>query len=188
MGSETGSGSSAVDTVSNIASTSPAKDTYFAAIPGTNGFNTVTDCGACVEITGMNGAKIVATITDECPTSSNPSCTPGHLDLSTQAFNALGYSVGNPSNTTWKFVPCPVTGSIQVSFNGPNEIYIQNSVYPIKSVSGASTTSYGAWHFGGSAGGQTVTLTNSIGQTLTVTIPGGGGSTNAQFSAPANCY
>jgi expansin (peptidoglycan-binding protein) len=148
----------------------------------------VTDCGACVEITGKNGAKIIATITDECPTSSNPSCTPGHLDLSTQAFNALGYSVGNPSNTTWQFVPCPVTGSIMVSFNGTNEIYFQNSTYPITSVSGASTTSYGAWHFGGAAAGQNVTLTNAVGQTLQVTIPGGGGSTNAQFTAATGCY
>jgi expansin (peptidoglycan-binding protein) len=188
-GTESGSGQSAVDTVNNIANMSPAKNSYFAAIPGasSSNFDTVTDCGACVEITN-GGNKIVATIIDECPTSSNPSCTGGHLDLSTQAFNALGYSVGNPSGTTWKFVPCPVTGSIMVEFNGSNEVYFQNSTFPIKSVSGATTTNYGAWHFGSAAAGQTVTLTDSVGQTLQVTIPGSAGSTGVQFTAPTGCY
>ncbi len=112
--SETGGGQNAVDTAANIANTSPATDTYFAAIPGASpgNFDTVTDCGACVEITGQNGKKIVATVIDECPLSSNPLCTNGHLDLSTQAFDQLGYSTGNPSGTSLKFVACPVAGNI----------------------------------------------------------------------------
>ena len=55
------------DTIENIASMSPANATYFAAIPGTNGFNTSGYCGACVQITGQNGKQIIATVADECP-------------------------------------------------------------------------------------------------------------------------
>ena len=44
-----------VDTVTNVASMSPASATYFAAIPGNNGFDSKGQCGACVQITGQNG-------------------------------------------------------------------------------------------------------------------------------------
>ena len=107
------------------------------------------------------------------------------------AFDALGFGNGNPMGTTWKFVPCPVTGTIQVLFNGANQVYFQNMVYPIASVSGATTTSYGAWDFGSSAAGRTVTVTSAAGQTLQLTIPGGGGDTGVQFAAPtsiSSCY
>jgi expansin (peptidoglycan-binding protein) len=186
-GTESGSGQSASDTVSNIANSSPAKNTYFAAIPGTSSgnFNTVTSCGACIEITGQNGTKIVATIIDECPIDTNPACTSGHLDLSTQAFNQLGYSVGNPSGTTWKFVACPVTGNIQAVENANGQYYLQNSVYPITSVNGQGPTNYG--YFNVNAGSVTVT-SSAINQSITINIPSGGGDTGANFTAPTGCY
>jgi expansin (peptidoglycan-binding protein) len=181
-----GGGQSAVDTVSNVASTSLAKATYFAAIPGTSPsqFDTVADCGSCVEITGMNGNKIVATIVDECPTDSNPLCTTGHLDLSTQAFDALGYSVGDPSGTTWKFVPCPVTGNIVAVQNAANQYYLQNSVYPITSVNGRGPSNYG--YFNVSPGNVSI-ASSVVGQTIAANIPGGGGDTGAQFPSAAGC-
>ena len=43
------------DTIENIASMSPASATYFAAIPGQNGFDSKSHCGECVQITGQNG-------------------------------------------------------------------------------------------------------------------------------------
>ena len=46
---------------------SPATATYFAAIPGNNGFDSKGHCGDCVQITGQNGTMIIATIIDECP-------------------------------------------------------------------------------------------------------------------------
>jgi expansin (peptidoglycan-binding protein) len=163
-------------------------NTYFAAIPGTSpsNFNTVTSCGACVEITGQNGKKIVATIIDECPTSSNSLCTGGHLDLSTQAFNALGYSVGNPSGTTWKFVACPVTGNIQAVANSSGQYYLENSVYPISAVNGQAPTNYG--YFNVQPGSVTVT-SSAVNETITINIPNGGGDTGANFTPPTgNCY
>ena len=66
-----GTANGTVDTVENIASTSPAATTYFAAIPGTNGFDTKSHCGECVEITGQNGTQIIATVIDECPYGSD---------------------------------------------------------------------------------------------------------------------
>jgi hypothetical protein len=188
--SETGSGQSATDTASNIANTSPAKDTYFAAIPGTGspgsgGFNSVTSCGACVEITN-GGTKIVATVIDECPISSNSACaSTGHLDLSTQAFDALGYSTGNPSNTTWKFVACPVSGNIKAVENSSGQYYLQNSVYPITSVNGQGPTQFG--YFTVNPGSVTVT-SSAINQTITINIPNGGGDTGSNFTEPTGCY
>ena len=187
--SESGSGMSAIDTVANIANTAPASNTYFAAIPGASpgsGFNTVTDCGACVEITGANGTKIVATVVDECPISSNSACAPaGHLDLSTQAFNQLGYKVGNPSGTTWKFVPCPVTGSIVAVANSANQYYFENSAYPITSVNGQAPSPFGYF----TVGPGSVTITSgAVNLTITGNLPSGGGSTGAQFSTPTGCY
>src|SRR5580658_2283759 len=181
-----GGGQSAVDTVSNVASTSLAKATYFAAIPGKSSsqFDTVADCGSCVEITGMNGNKIVATIVDECPTDSNPLCTAGHLDLSTQAFDALGYSVGDPSGTTWRFVPCPVTGNIVAVQNAANQYYLQNSVYPITTVNGRGPSNYG--YFNVSPGDVSI-ASSAVGQTIEANIPGGGGDTGGQFPSAASC-
>ena len=185
-GTESGSGQGASDTVSNIANTSPAVNTYFAAIPGTSSgnFSTVTSCGACVEITN-GGKKIVATVIDECPQDTNPACGSGHLDLSTQAFNALAYSVGNPSGTTWKFVPCPVTGNIQAVQNANGQYYLQNSVFPITTVNGQGPTNFG--YFNVNAGSATIT-SGPVNQTITVNIPGGGGDTGAQFTEPSGCF
>jgi expansin (peptidoglycan-binding protein) len=187
-GTESGTGMTAVDTVTNIANTPPARNTYFVAIPSasSSNFSTVTSCGACVQIT--NGAtKIIATVIDACPADTNPACTSGHLDLSTQAFDALGYAVGNPSGTTWQFVPCPVTGNIKAVQNGnaANQYYLQNAAYPISSVNGAGPNNFGVFTVSPGA----VTVTSSVAnQTITVTIPSGGGDTGAQFTGAAACF
>jgi hypothetical protein len=184
------------DTVENISMSSPASNTYFAAIPGQNGFDSKSNCGACAQITGQNGKQIVATIIDECPYGSdgnNSACSTnpsGHLDLSYAAFNQLGYPVGNPSGTTWKFVPCPVTGNVvvRVKPGNPNELFIENSVLAITSVQGASRQSYGAWHFGSNlSSGQSIQLTDAANRTLTVqlssTSQGQNQDTGKQFPA-----
>jgi expansin (peptidoglycan-binding protein) len=185
-------GQNSVDVVANTANTSPASNTYFAAIPGASpgsGFSTVTDCGACIEITGANGRKIVATVVDECPVSSNSACaSTGHLDISTQAFDQLGYNNGNPSGTTWKFVPCPITNSIVAVPNGSpsnNQWYFENSVYPVTSVNGQPIQTSG--FFSVSPGNITITSA-AVNRTITGTLPGGGGSVNAQFTAPTGCF
>jgi hypothetical protein len=178
-----GSESNTIDTVVNIANTAPAKNTYFAAIPGkTSGdFNSSASCGSCVQITN-GGSTIIATIIDECPEDSNPVCAQnptGELDLSADAFNALHFANGNPTGTSWKVVPCPVTGNVAVRIKpgNQNEAFIENTILAIQSVSGpggnASHTSYGAWHFNANLGsGSQLTLTDAANRTLQVTLTG----------------
>lgn len=200
-GTEGGSTASGpTDTVTNIASMSPASATYFAAIPGNNGFDSKGHCGACVQITGQNGRMIIATIVDECPFGNdggNPICganPQGHLDLSNAAFDQLGYSVGDPKNTNWKFVPCPVTGNVvlQIKNGNNNEFFIQNTILAIKSVQRAGVTAvhqkYGAWHFDSPINvGDTLNLTDVANRTLDIqvmsTAMGQNQNTGKQFQA-----
>jgi len=175
-----GTESGTVDTVENIANTSPASNQYFAAIPADASFNTSNYCGACVEITGQNGTKIIATVIDSCPTASNQPCRDRpnqHLDLSKTAFDRLGYSVGNPMGTTWRFVPCPVTGNVKVRFKSGNnnEFFVENGITSITSVTcngtPATRTSYGAWHLDSAiATPATLVLTDKAGRSITVTL------------------
>jgi hypothetical protein len=177
--------------VANIASDGLASATYFAAIPGASGFDSVGDCGMCVEI--INGTrKIIATVIDECPTDNgqNPLCAQaGHLDLSYAAWQALGYSVGDPSGTTWAAVECPVTGNIVVTVNAQGQVYFQNVAFPVASVTSAGSQAtqspYGYWS--NVSSGQ-VTLTDNLGDTVTGEVPANGGDIGVQFpTAPAAC-
>ena len=187
-----GTANGTVDTVENIASTSPAAATYFAAVPGTNGFDTRSHCGECIEITGQNGTRIIATVIDECPYGSDGGNTvcqqmaAGHMDLSKTAFDRLGYPVGNPTNTNWRYVPCPVTGNVKVRFKSGNnnEFFVENVITPIASVTingmTASRQSYGAWHVGPAiTTPATLNLTDMAGRSITVTLNSG---TNNQDS------
>lgn len=190
QGRETGM----IDTVQDIASAIPASSTYFAAIPGSSGFDTVSNCGACVEISN-GGTSIVATIIDECPTDNgqNPLCSKaGHLDLSYAAWEALGYPSGDPSGTTWKFVSCPIDGSITTRLKSGNadQVYIENTTFPVVSVTSAGQQahhlSYGAWQLanGMPAAGATLTSQDVEGHSITIEV-GGGGETGGQF--PSTC-
>ena len=177
---------------------SPASATYFAAIPGQNGFDSKSHCGECVSITGQNGTTIIAMVIDECPYGNdggNSACAAnagGHLDLSKAAFDRLGYSVGNPSGTNWKFVPCPVSGNVKVRFKSGNnnEFFVENLITPIASISvngqSASRQSYGAWHVGSAISTPaTLQMTDMAGRMLTVTLNGGTNNqdTGSQFPA-----
>jgi hypothetical protein len=191
FGHEPSSGDGTTDTVENI-----ANPQYFAAIPSNSpmDFNSAKYCGACVEAS-LNGKSVVATIVDACPTAggqngpcaSNPN---GHLDLSLPAANFLGFGTGYPQDTTWKFVPCPVTGNVVVRIKpgNPDQVYIENELLPIATVrmnnANATRLFYGAWQLPGQASGQTLTLTDISGRTITVQVNGTDGQnqmSSAQF-------
>ena len=170
------------DTVKNVSTAASGKvGNYFAAIPGVNSgnFDMSGYCGACAQVSN-GGKSVVVTIVDECPEDSNQPCKNnpnGHLDLSKPAFDALGFSTGNPTNTTWKFVPCPVTGNIvaRIKNGNSNEIFFENGITSIKTVTmngqAANRQSYGAWHFNGNIpAGAEMTLTDIAGRTVTVQI------------------
>jgi hypothetical protein len=168
------------DTVENIANDSPASNHYFVAIPAANpqNFSTAEYCGACVELTGQNGTKVVATVVDMCPINSNPRCSQGaHLDVSKTAFDRLGYSVGDPTNTTWRFVPCPISGNVKVRMKSGNnnEFFVEGGITSITNVTvngtAATRTYYGAWHVNSAISHPaTLGLTDKAGRQLTVTL------------------
>ena len=173
LGTESGTD----DPVSNIAS----PNDYFVAIPGASSSNFTNSnyCGACVQITNTNnGRSVTATVIDECPIDSNPACaTAGHLDVSKTAFDALGFSVGNPSSgVSWKVVPCNVSGNVKVRVKSgnANQVYIENERLPIQSVTQnggqATRLSYGAWQLPSNAAGTTLVLTDSSGRTLSIPV------------------
>lgn len=180
---------------------------YFVAIPGNSpdDFDTRDRCGACVELTGQNGTKIIATITDECPlvddngSQINQPCRSnknGHLDVSVPGLNQMGFSVGNPSNTTWKYVKCPVNGNIIVRAKKQpsSQFYIENTILPIKSVKIGSYAAVrkrgGFWETENArtARGATIVITDYSDRTISVTTPasmalGADYNTGVQFPA-----
>lgn len=144
----------------------------------------------CVQI-GHNGQTVVATVVDECP-----GCASNHLDLSLTTASALGLPLGTTTGmddpktgVTWKAVDCPVSGNIVVTFNSPtSQIYFQNVAFPVASASAGGHTATqrsGFWDFGANVAGQTVTLKDAVGHTITGTIPSSAGSIGAQF--PLTC-
>ena len=182
-----GTANGTTDTVQNISNTSPASNQYFVAIPANSNtdFNTSEYCGACVELTGQNGTKIVATVIDSCPRGGpvqNPRCVDGHLDVSKTAFDRLGFSRGDPSGTTWRFVPCPV-GNMKVNTRmksgNNNEFFVEGGVTAVTGVNvngmQASRTSYGAWH-----------LNSAVPSGAMLTLTDRGGSGRAQLVVPLN--
>jgi hypothetical protein len=165
---------------------------HFVAFPSGT-FGQGVYCGMCVEVT-YQGKSVVATVVDECATCASSA----HLDLSLSAAVALGLgqngTTGDATNgVTWKAVDCPVTGNILAVFNNgfAGQIYFQNVVFPVTSVTAGGhvgTQSLGFWNFGTSVAGQTVTLTDSQGHTVTGTIPASsGGSIGVQFPSVAAC-
>jgi expansin (peptidoglycan-binding protein) len=141
---------------------------------------------------------IIATVIDECPYGSdggNSACAAnpgGHLDVSKTAFDMLGYPVGNPNGTNWKYVPCPVSGNVKVRFKSGNnnEFFVENVITPIASVSvngtSASRQSYGAWHVGSAISTPaTLNLTDMAGRSISVTLNSGTSNqdTGKQFPA-----
>jgi expansin (peptidoglycan-binding protein) len=175
LGTESGTD----DSVSNVAS----PNDYFVAIPGatSNNFTNSNYCGACVQINNTNnGRSVTATVIDECPIDSNSACaTAGHLDVSKTAFDALGFSTGNPSSgVSWKVVPCNVAGNVKVRVKSgnANQVYIENERLPLRSVTqnGAAATRlfYGAWQLPNNAAGTTLVLTDTSGRTVSIAVSG----------------
>jgi|HubBroStandDraft_6_1064221.scaffolds.fasta_scaffold04320_9 hypothetical protein len=175
------------DSVSNIATP------YFAAFP-VGSFGQGTYCGMCVDVS-YQGKTITATIVDECATCTGNNAA-GHIDLGLSAAVALGVgqggSSGDPmSGVTWESVACPVSGNVVAVYNGSSsQIYFENVAFPVASASagGATATQQdGFWNFGTLVGGKSVTLTDTLGHTITGTIPtSSGGSIGAQFPATCN--
>ena len=97
-------------------------------------YNDAAWCGACLEVTGPNGAKVTVRVVDQCP-----GCAKGDLDLSPQAFSVLSPLLAGRIQISWHEVACPVSGPLAYHFkDGANAywtaIQIRNHRYPIASV------------------------------------------------------
>lgn len=66
-------------------------------------------CGGCVEVTGPDGNKITAIITDQCP-----GCGTNHLDLYQEAFVQLAEESKGVIDVTWDYVVCPISSALEV--------------------------------------------------------------------------
>ncbi|GIZ37003.1 hypothetical protein CKM354_000046700 [Cercospora kikuchii] len=66
-------------------------------------------CGGCVQVTGPNGKKITAMVTDQCP-----GCGANHLDLYSDAFSKLADPSKGIIDVTWDYVECPISKPLQV--------------------------------------------------------------------------
>jgi expansin (peptidoglycan-binding protein) len=120
-----------------------APDGLYAAM-ATADYNNSAVCGMCAQVTGPTGTVRTVHVIDQCPVASNVLCTAGHIDLSVAAYQQIVPSnlpgaIDNNPGVAWKYVPCPVTGSIVYHFkNGVNPYYaavqIRNSKYGIASL------------------------------------------------------
>ena len=192
-GTESGSGGGTCPTGIQDSVTNIASPEYFAALPGPGGnFGNGAYCGMCVQVS-YGGKTIVATVIDACATCN---LSAPHVDLSLSASIALGLgqgsTPGNPSSgVTWKTVNCPVTGSIVAVSNNDymGQFYFQNVAFPVASATAGGRTAsqeYGYWDFGAAVGGQQVTLRDTVGHSVTGTLPNSAsGTIGAQF--PLTC-
>jgi hypothetical protein len=74
-------------------------------------------CGACVEVHAPNtNQNVTIQIVDQCPVSTNPICTSGHIDLNQAAFQQLDNLVTGVIPITWKYVPCNPSGNLVYRF------------------------------------------------------------------------
>lgn len=87
-------------------------------------------CGTCAEVTGPTGTLTVM-LEDECP-----ECAFGDIDLEYDAFPYIAERIDGRVPITWKIVPCPVSGPVEIYFKDGSNIYwqevqVRNHKYPI---------------------------------------------------------
>ncbi|HLM47906.1 MAG TPA: expansin EXLX1 family cellulose-binding protein [Myxococcaceae bacterium] len=75
-------------------------------------------CGACAEVEGPKGTLRVR-IVDSCPDCT----TPGHLDLSREAFAKIADPVAGRVDVRWRLVTCEVQGPVRYRFKEGSSQY-----------------------------------------------------------------
>jgi expansin len=124
---------------SNVEHVSTGDGAFIVAM-GPSEYGGSAACGACLEVTRDNGAKVVVTVSDSCP-----GCQAGHIDLSRAAFMEIGTEQEGYLGTTnggavglisWKYVPCPVEGNVLIALKEPgydswNEFMVENTRMPV---------------------------------------------------------
>jgi expansin (peptidoglycan-binding protein) len=180
---------------------------YFGAMNTADYANAAT-CGACVEVTRDGARTVDVLIVDQCPTSTNPKCTAGHIDLSQAAFEQIG-SVdegylgtshgGAVGHISWKYIACPLTTSVsfrlkdasnafwnQILVQGHRTLLAKLEVNVGGSWQAATRETYNYWQLGGGDLGAApyhVRATDVDGATIeaSLKLQGGDQSSGLQF-------
>jgi expansin (peptidoglycan-binding protein) len=181
--------------------------TYFGAMNTADYANAAT-CGACVEVTRDGARTVDVMIVDQCPTSTNPKCTAGHIDLSQAAFEQVG-SVdegylgtshgGAVGHISWKYIACPLTTPVSFRLKDANnaswnQILVQGHRTLLAKLEvnvgggwqAATRETYNYWQLGGGALGPApyhVRATDVDGATIeaSLKLQGGDQSSGLQF-------
>lgn len=87
-------------------------------------------CGSCISIMGPRG-EVTVRVVDQCG-----DCPQGNVDLSPQAFDRIADRAQGRVAITWRYVPCPVQGTIVYHFkDGSNQwwtaVQIRNHRNPV---------------------------------------------------------
>lgn len=95
-----------------------ANDFMHAAL-NTRDYNGSQACGAFIRVTSRaTGKSVVVQVVDRCP-----SCSPGGVDLTQQAFRRIDNPTKGIIDVTWKFVPSPRNNNIVVHFKPGSSKY-----------------------------------------------------------------
>lgn len=171
------------DTVEGI---STGDGGYFGAM-NTEDYKNGAVCGACVEAS-YSGRKVVLTIVDECPKSTNPLCNKGHIDLSRKAIRQLepNGSLENLKGVSWRYIKCPAAGNVKTRLH-PNQnanwqpVVIENGLFPLTSVTlngvaakrVGNTVDGNAWEAPGQKAPYAARATDVNGNAISFNVTGG---------------
>lgn len=86
-------------------------DYYTPAVDG-KAYQQATLCGAYAKVSGSKGSIIIK-IVDLCPDAI---CTKGHIDLSPEAFAAVGNLIDGYIPISWQLISKPMTGNIALRY------------------------------------------------------------------------
>ncbi|KAH8897512.1 barwin-like endoglucanase [Thozetella sp. PMI_491] len=107
-------------------------------------WDSASNCGSCVQVTGPNGNSITAMVVDQCP-----ECNSDHLDLFQNAFAELGSISAGIISISYKFVSCGITSPITLQNKSGTSQYwfsmqVVNSNEPVTSLE-VSTDGGSTW-------------------------------------------
>jgi expansin (peptidoglycan-binding protein) len=104
---------------------------YVAALNNTDYANGAM-CGACAEVEGPSGQKVIVRVVDSCA-----GCTGEEIGLSEQSLDTLGAQGQVQASIRWRYVSCPVAGPVQYRFKEDSSPYwvaiqVRNHRLPIQ--------------------------------------------------------
>ena len=85
---------------------------YYTPAIAKKTYQQTTLCGAYAKVTGGKGSVIIK-IVDLCP---DDICTQGHIDLSPEAFAAIGNIVDGNIPISWQLISTPMNGNVSFRY------------------------------------------------------------------------